>query len=578
MATSKSLINLLDNAVFETLSGLSYTYPQLEHHASHRVVLSPDKDENFMYANILLYVSLGFVGSGMLTASVAGSIFTAPPSIHITYALQCIAENNKDGIVVVVPNYTGDRLNFGIAIEKTRQTGIAVEEVIVDDDCSIPVNEQSVAGKRGLVGMLFVIKIAGAFAEKSFPLCEVAEIARHVSQNTATYGVGLSACAIPGQGLMFELAQDEIECGMGVHGEAGYERIKLRTASELVMLMLKRICEVLSLSTNDSVAVIVNNFGALSQLEQGIIVYEVVNQLQKTGIQPVRVYSGVLMTSLNSVGIHISLLKLTENHGDVFVDCLDEKTTAPCWPGCTYSISSTSTPLSTPLKDGKKEKVEKIGIFLNVTDQRLIKLCLKNGCIAVIEKEAYLNELDRGCGDGDCGSTLKRFANGILNNLENLSLSHPAALLLEIANIAEECMGGTSGALYCLFFTTGAKMLASFKQEKDMRNVWFCAFRSGLNCLEKYGRAKVGDRTMIDTMYAAYTTYEKLLKECPSDFYEKITAAAWEGCYSTRNMKPKAGRASYIKQAQYLMEMDAGAYAAAIWIAAIVQTITHFKK
>jgi len=87
----------------------------------------------------------------------------------------------------------------------------------------------------------------------------------------------------------------------------------------------------------------------------------------------------------------------------------------------------------------------------------------------------------------------------ILNNLENLSLSHPATLLLEIANIAEECMGGTSGALYCLFFTTGAKILASFKQEKDMRNVWFCAFRSGLNCLEKYGRAKVGDRTMVCT-------------------------------------------------------------------------------
>ncbi|KYQ56693.1 Bifunctional ATP-dependent dihydroxyacetone kinase/FAD-AMP lyase (cyclizing) [Trachymyrmex zeteki] len=579
MATSKNLINLLDDAVFETLSGLSHTYPQLEHHTSHRVVLSPDhRDRKGKVALICGGGSghepfaAGFVGSGMLTASVAGSIFTAPPSIHITYAIQCIAENNKDGIVVVVPNYTGDRLNFGIAIEKTRQAGVAVEEVIVDDDCSIPVNEQSVAGKRGLVGMLFVIKIAGAFAEKGFPLCEVTEIARHVSQNIATYGVGLSACAIPGQGLMFELAQDEIECGMGVHGEAGYERIKLRTASELVMLMLKRICEALSLSANDSVAVIVNNFGALSQLEQGIIVYEVVNQLQKIDIQPVRVYSGVLMTSLNSVGIHISLLKLTENHGDLFVDCLDEKTMAPCWPGCTYSIPSTLTPLSTPLKDAKKEKVEKIGILLNVSDQRLIKLCLKNACVAIIEKETYLNGLDRGCGDGDCGSTLKRFANGILSNLENLSLSHPATLLLEIANIAEECMGGTSGALYCLFFTTGAKILASFEQEKDMRNVWFCAFRSGLNCLEKYGRGK------IDTMYAAYKMYEKLLKKYPNDFYEKITAAAWEGCYSTRNMKPRAGRASYIKQAQYLTEMDAGAYAAAIWITVIVQTITHFKE
>ncbi|XP_024878569.1 triokinase/FMN cyclase-like isoform X1 [Temnothorax curvispinosus] len=584
MATLKNLINSLDDAVSETLSGLSYTYPQLEHHVSHRVVLSPD------YRNRRDKVALicgggsghepfaaGFVGSGMLTASIAGSIFAAPPSTHITYALRCVAENNKVGIVVVVPNYTGDCLNFGIAIEKARRAGVMVEEIIVDDDCSIPENELSVAGKRGLVGMLFAIKIAGALAEKGLPLCEVAEIARRVSQSTATYGVGLSACAIPGQGLMFELAQDEIECGMGMHGEAGYERIKLRTASELVTLMLKRICETLSLSTNDSVAVIVNNFGALSQLEQGIVVYEVVNQLRNMGIEPVRVYSGTLMTSLNSVGIHISLLKLIESHRDIFVECLDEKTTAPCWPGCAYSIPSTLT--STPLKDSEKKKIEKIGISLNARDQRLIDSCLRDSCAAIIEKEAYLNGLDRGCGDGDCGSTLKRFADGILGNLDNLSLSHPAALLSEIADIAEERMGGTSGALYCLFFTTGAKTMASLEQEEDIRRVWFCAFRSGLNCLEKYGKAKVGDRTMIDTMYAACTTYEKLLKEeDPSDFYDKIAAAAWEGCYSTRNMKPKAGRASYIKQAQYLTEVDAGAYAAAIWTAAIVRTITHFKE
>jgi len=129
-------------------------------------------------------------------------------------------------------------------------------------------------------------------------------------------------------------------------------------------------------------------------------------------IQPVRVYSGVLMTSLNSVGIHISLLKLTESYGDIFVNCLDEKTTAPCWPGCAYSIPSTLTPLSTSLKDAEKEKVEKIRISLNMRDQRLIELCLKNACTAIIEKEAYLNGLDRGCGDGDCGSTLKRFADG----------------------------------------------------------------------------------------------------------------------------------------------------------------------
>lgn len=582
MTTPKNLINSLDDAVSETLSGLSYAYPGLEYHPSHGVVLSSDCRNRKDKVALLCGggsghepFAAGFVGSGMLTASVAGSIFAAPPSIHITHALRCIAENNKAGILVVVPNYTGDCLNFGIAIKKAQQIGIKVEEIIVGDDCSIPANEQSVAGKRGLVGMLFVFKIAGAFAERGLSLAEVAEIARNVSLNTATYGMGLSACALPGQGLMFELAQDEIECGMGVHGEAGYERIKLGTASVLVTLMLKRICEALSLVANDSVAVIVNNFGALSQLEQGIVVHEIVIQLRNMKIEPVRLYSGVLMTSLNSAGIHVSVLKLTESHGDVFVKCLDEETTAPCWPGCSYSIPSTITRI--PFKVAEKKESEKIGISLNVREQRLIKTCLENACAAIVEQETYLNELDRGCGDGDCGSTLKRFADGILNNLDNLSLSHPAVLLSEIANIAED-MGGTSGALYCLFFTTGAKELALSKQEENLRHVWFSAFCSGLNCLEKYGKAKAGHRTMIDTMDAVCTMYEKMLKEHPNNFYDRLASAAWKGCDSTKNMKPKAGRASYVKQAQYLTEVDAGAFAAATWIVAIVRTITQFKE
>lgn len=127
-------------------------------------------------------------------------------------------------------------------------------------------------------------------------------------------------------------------------------------------------------------------------------------------IKPVRVYSGVLMTSLNSAGIHISVLKLTKTYVDIFVKCLDDETMAPCWPGCSYSVPSIAG--RTPFKDAEKRVVEKMGISLNIWQQRLIKLCLENACIAIIEKEAYLNELDRGCGDGDCGSTLRRLADG----------------------------------------------------------------------------------------------------------------------------------------------------------------------
>jgi len=142
-----------------------------------------------------------------------------------------------------------------------------------------------------------------------------------------------------------------------------------------------------------------------------IYLYYILYDAGNKNIEPVRVYSGVLMTSLNSAGIHISLLKLTESHGDTFVKCLDDETMAPCWPGRDYSIPLTIT--RTPFKTAAKKKAEKIGISLNAREQDLIKLCLENACTAIIEKESHLNELDRGCGDGDCGSTLKRLADSM---------------------------------------------------------------------------------------------------------------------------------------------------------------------
>jgi len=129
-------------------------------------------------------------------------------------------------------------------------------------------------------------------------------------------------------------------------------------------------------------------------------------------IEPIRVYSGALMTSLNSAGIHVSLLKLTESHRDTFVECLDNETMAPCWPGGNYSIPSSVAHDSSEDNNEKEEAGRKIGVSLNGREQQVMKLCLKNACVAIIEKEAHLNELDRGCGDGDCGSTLKRLADG----------------------------------------------------------------------------------------------------------------------------------------------------------------------
>ncbi|XP_017756016.1 PREDICTED: triokinase/FMN cyclase-like [Eufriesea mexicana] len=578
----KSLVNSINDAVTETLFGLSFAFPQLEYQATHRVILMPKLEDRKHKVSLICGggsghepFAAGYVGNGMLAASVAGSIYAAPPSEHITYAIDRVSQHDKTGILMVVPNYTGDCLNFGIAIEKARQRGLKITEVIVNEDCSIPNEELGVTGKRGLTGMLFVIKIAGALAEQGLPLEEISKAAQDVLQNVATYAVGLTACTIPGQPPMFELAEDEIEVGMGIHGEAGYGKMKLKSSSETISFMLEHICKALSLKSGDSVAVIVNNFGALSQLEQGIAVHDVVKQLRNMNIQPLRVYSGPLMTSLNSAGVHITLLKLPEEHKDVFLSCLDAPTDAPKWPGCSFSVPTEGA--KAIVQNTVIRTVEKAGIEIAKELQNLLKQCLTSASENLIEKEMHLNELDRGCGDGDTGSTLKRFATKVLLNLDKFHFSHPSSVFSELAHIAEEEMGGSSGALLCLFFTSITTELVSPHEKDGWLHIWVRAFRSGLNCLIKYGKAKPGDRSMIDALHALCETFESVLHKPLSEICDVLKKATWQACESTKNMKPKVGRASYVKQAQYLQNADAGAYAVATCVDAVTDVIKNVK-
>ncbi|XP_034939542.1 PTS-dependent dihydroxyacetone kinase 1, dihydroxyacetone-binding subunit DhaK-like [Chelonus insularis] len=590
MATKK-LINSVNNTVHEALTGLCFTYPQLEYNSSKRVVLIPNCNDRDDKVSIICGggsghepFAAGFVGRGMLTASIAGSVFAAPPANHIYYALERVS--NKAGTLVIIPNYTGDCLNFGIAIEKARQQGHKMTEIIVGDDCSIVTDEQSRVGKRGLVGMLFVMKIAGTIAERGKALDEVAYHARMVTDNLATYGVGLTPCSLPGQGLMFQLPEDEVEIGLGVHGEAGYSRIKTRSASEIVSIMLDSITRSLLLTSGNFVAVLINNFGATSQLEQGIVIYEVVTQLRKRGIEPLRVYSGALMTSLDSAGVHISVLKLPEEHKNHYIDCLDEKTDAPCWPGCAYSI-----PLSTKLQHTTNEqqtsqvkllssaKITPRGPKLNEKQTEILKECIKNACRAIIKNEKILNNLDRGCGDGDCGSTHKTLANEILLTLERLSFSYPGSLLGELSEIAEECMGGTSGAIYSLLFTSASSVFAAEdvnqKKDENWAQLWLQAWSSGLENVIKYSKTQPGDRTMIDALEPACLAFKNNLKNGKFDnlAVKKAAEAAQKGCNMTKTMMPRAGRAAYVKQLQFFKDVDAGAFGVVIWINAITETL-----
>ncbi|KAK0161994.1 hypothetical protein PV327_008378 [Microctonus hyperodae] len=580
MATKK-FINSVNNVVDETLSGLCSTYPQLNYYPPKKVILSSEWNNHNGKIAIISGggsghepFAGGFVGRGMLTASIAGSVFAAPPANHILYALNCVC--NHEGALVIVPNYTGDCLNFGLAIEKARQKGLKIVEIVIDDDCSIPLEKQGRAGKRGLVGILFVIKIVGALAEQGKSLEEIYNHAEIIAKNIATYGVALRPCSLPEHGPMFKMPEDEVEIGLGVHGEAGYDRIKMKSATEIVEIILENISKSLELMDYDSVIVLINNFGGVSQLEQGIVVHEVTTQLTKKNIKAMRVYSGVLMTSLDSAGVHVSILKLPKQYKDLYINCLDQKTDAPCWPGCSYSIPNVESKPDLLMKE-ECETIVSIGRKLNEHESALLKRCLENACNAIIEHRDKLNDLDRGCGDGDCGSTHSLLANGILSSLESLQVSYPATLLAELSKIAEECMGGTSGAVYSLLFTTGASALAEANDKDDWRKSWSRAWRCAIDSVMKYSKARPGDRTMLDALNPAWEIFNK----CANNelTYEEainlVAKSARNGCDATKKMNPNAGRASYVKQMEFLQDVDAGAFGVVIWIDAITKTLLN---
>ncbi|KAF7994103.1 hypothetical protein HCN44_011372 [Aphidius gifuensis] len=583
---SKKLINSVNNVVDESLSGLCTAYPQLDYHPNKRVVLSSNWNDDKLNDKKIGIIcgggsghepfSAGFVGAGMLSASISGDVFAAPPPNNILHAIKCVTGNA--GTIVVIPNYTGDCLNFGIAIEKAKQNGLKILDIVVDDDCSIPDDNLGRAGKRGLVGILFVIKIIGGLSKQEMTLETIYNHAKIISNNIATYGVGLSSCSLPGQGKMFQLPDDEIEIGLGVHGEAGYDRIKMKNINEIVEIMLTSINNKLSLKSNDSVAVIINNFGATSQLEQGIVVNEVVIQLKKMSVNPVRIYSGVLMTSLDSAGIHISIFKIPIDNKNLYISCLDDTTDAPSWPGCVYSFPRNK---KINYQEDKHQVIKKTGRKLDDNKMEILEECLRSACENIIENEIKLNSLDRGCGDGDCGYTHKKLANGILRSFKTLEIAYPASLLTQLSWIAEECMGGTSGAVYSLFFTTAACSLSKSNEKNDKWDKLLSdAWKFGIDGIMKYSKARPGDRTMLDSLSPAYKIYnENILNNINFKVAIKNSAdAARIGCEATKKMIPRAGRAAYVKQSEYFNNVDAGAFGVVVWLNAISDIIENYEN
>lgn len=309
----KKFINAVEQVEDQMIQGMVKAYPQyLRKLECGNVVVRANKKEG----KVALIsgggsghepAHGGYVGQGMLDAAVAGAVFTSPTPDQVYEGIKAIATDA--GVLMVIKNYTGDVMNFEMAADMARDEGIKVAQVVVNDDVAVKDSLYTV-GRRGVAGTVFVHKIAGAMAETGADLDAVQAAAQKVIDNVRTMGAAIEPCTVPAAGKPgFELSEDEMEVGIGIHGEPGTHREKLRPADEIVDMLLEQILSDLDY-TGSEVAVMVNSSGATPLMELFIINNHVADVLAAKGVKVYKTFVGEYMTSIEMAGFSISLLKL----------------------------------------------------------------------------------------------------------------------------------------------------------------------------------------------------------------------------------------------------------------------------
>jgi len=567
---SKRFINSKETVVHEAIDGLCSFTPnvaRLDGYPDTKVVVRTDWDKN---AGKVAIISgggsghepfcAGFLGEGMLTAAVCGNVFASPSQDAVLAAI--VAVTGPAGCVLVVLNYTGDRFNFGIAAARAKnEYGLDVRIVIVSDDVAIPDAKQP----RGLMGTLYTIKIAGAAANEGCALDEVEQQAFAVAACAKSLGVSFSSCTLPGADKKEErMAEDQMEVGLGIHGEPGASKVKIGTANEVVLHLqggtevhtdsasrASRVVAMIATTLKKNlpeagdVALMVGNLGSVPPVEMSIVTGALLKQL------PAKLLVGpaLLCTSLDMNGIQVSALPLT---GQMQAR-LAAPTTARAWPGAVYPQKVRTLPM--PLKP--PPSLEEASPSRDVKIEALIK----GVCITLCDAQKELDDIDQKVGDGDCGSTMKEGAELVAALLGKVSSNSPKMFLTAVGR-ALNSVGGSSGVLLSIMFTTMAGTLEE-GATWDRASI-SPAFAQGVATLMQVGGAKVGMRTMVDVLQPVS---EAMVQGSSLD---EIVKLAKDKADNTANIaSTNFGRSQYLNAETLKGEKDPGAIAASMVVAKI---------
>jgi triose/dihydroxyacetone kinase / FAD-AMP lyase (cyclizing) len=469
------------------------------------------------------------------------------------------------GVLLIVKNYTGDRLNFGLAAELARAEGIAVETVLVADDVALAASPGP-AGRRGLAGTILVHKIAGAVAESGATLAEVAAAARAAAGAVRTMGLALSSCTVPAAGRAgFTLAETEIELGLGIHGEPGVRRAPLEPADVLVDRLFDAVLADLALAPGARVVLMINNLGATPTMELAVVARRAVAVLEGRGAVVERAYLGTFLSALDMAGISLSVLPVDDER----LSHLDAPTEAPAWPNAAaLARRRTTAPLETALPSRAATSPTP------TRPQTPVGIALESAILtatqALIEASPRLTAMDQVAGDGDLGISLERGSRAVQAALPTYSLDDPAAALHALAVTLQHSLGGTSGPLYATFFLRASASLG--RGATDDMQTWAAAFRSGCTAIGELGGASPGDRTMLDALWPAAAAFQGGVssRRTRADALRSAADAAAEGARATAKMFPRGGRSSYLGE-RVLGHPDPGAEAVAVILDALAR-------
>ncbi len=558
----KKLINDPRNVVREMLEGIVDSNPDLALLGDERVVVLSDApvDNGGKVAVISGGGSghepahVGYVGAGMLSGAVVGDVFTSPSVDAVLAGIRHFGKSG--GVLLIVKNYTGDRLNFGLAAELARAEGIAVETVVVADDVSLRKTGGRDAG-RGIAGTVLVHKLAGAAAARGANLASVAALARSAAARIRSMGVGLGACTVPAAGkASYSLGDDEIELGLGIHGEKGALRTKAMPADALVDTVVERILVDASVSAATPVVVLVNGLGGTPAMELAIVMRRVLGCLRERDFSIARAWMGNFMTALEMPGFSLSILPVSDDD----LALLDAPTSAPAWPGegiihaarGIVRIDTVATRVAEVAANADPQSTLMKGIVGSIADK-------------LLAAENALADLDAISGDGDLGASMARAAIA-LRSLSDGDFSSAHALLRAMSAAMRRAVGGSSGPFYAVGLLRASIVLqhAESPTEKD----WQTALAEAIEAISELGGAGPGERTMLDALIPALAAW----RSDGDRGFEAAAVAAAEGAAATAHMEPRHGRASYVGK-RALGNPDGGAVAVATWLGAVADAL-----